>query len=55
MSRTRVFTCFHVVESIRQGYSWIQFKLDDNENIKWYRAQMESTSDGTIFTTQPID
>jgi hypothetical protein len=37
------------VESIRQGYSWIQFKLDDNENIKWYRAQMESTSDGTIY------
>lgn len=49
MSRSRVFTCFHIVEDISQGYSWILFKLQDNESIKWYRAQMESTNDGKIY------
>lgn len=48
MSKSRVFNCFHNVSSVDQGYQWIQFKLEDNNDIKWYRAQCELTEAGQI-------
>lgn len=41
--RHRVFHCFHSVESVSDGYTWIKYKLEENESVKWYRAQLEKT------------
>ena len=48
MSRSTVFNCHHVVDTIDQGYAWIKLNLEDNSFIKWYRAQMKLTNDGSI-------
>lgn len=49
MYQPKVFNCIQIVKNIEEGYSWINFMLDDNVYIKWYRAQMEFSDEGDIL------
>lgn len=49
MYQAKVFNCVCIVKNTEQGYRWINFMLEDNVYIKWYRAQMELTDEGDIL------
>lgn len=49
MYQEKVFNCVCIVKNTEQGYRWINFMLEDNVYIKWYRAQMELTDEGDIL------
>lgn len=46
--KTRVYNCYHNVDSVEEGYKWIDEKLENNDDVIWYRAQLELTQKGGI-------
>lgn len=48
MSRSRVFNCYRNVQNPEEGYLWVDENLHENEDIKWYRAQLEEGFNGRL-------
>lgn len=48
MSVGTVFNFSDIVNDADVGYSWVNLKLERNDYIKWYRAQMKQTECGDI-------